>query len=61
MGAEDFSYYLLEVPGTFLRIGIRNLEKGICQEIHHPKFDVDEEIFKTIPVVYAQAMLDLLE
>ena len=60
MGAEDFSYYLLEIPGTFIRIGIRNLDKGICQEIHHPKFDVDEDIFKTIPVVYAQAVLDLL-
>ena len=61
MGAEDFAYYMLEVPGTFIWIGIRNPEKGICQEIHHPKFDVDEEIFRTIPVVYAQAILDLLK
>ena len=61
MGAEDFAYYMLEVPGTFIWIGIRNPEKGICQEIHHPKFDVDEEIFRTIPAVYAQAILDLLK
>jgi len=60
MGAEDFSYFLLEIPGTYIRIGVRNLEKGICQEIHHPKFDVDEDIFKIIPAVYAQAILDLL-
>ena len=60
MGAEDFSYYLLEVPGTYIRIGIRNLEKGISHEIHNPKFDIDEDIFKTIPAVYAQAILDLL-
>ena len=60
MGGEDFAYYLLERPGTFIRIGIRNPEKGICQEIHHPKFDVDEELFLTVPVVYAQALLDLL-
>ena len=61
MGGEDFAYYLLEIPGTFIRIGIRNPDKGICQEIHHPKFDIDEDIFKTIPVVYAQTILDLLQ
>lgn len=61
MGAEDFAYYLLERPGTFIWIGIRNPEKGICHEIHNPRFDIDEEIFRTIPVVYAQAILDLLK
>ena len=60
MGAEDFAYYLLERPGTFIWIGIRNPAKGICEEIHHPRFDVDEEIFRTIPLVYTQAILDLL-
>ena len=60
MGAEDFAYYLLERPGTFIWIGICNPAKGICEEIHHPRFDVDEEIFRTIPLVYTQAILDLL-
>lgn len=61
MGGEDFAYYLLQTPGTFIRIGIRNEAKGIVQEIHHPSFDIDEDILATIPAVYAQAILDLME
>lgn len=60
MGAEDFAYFLLEVPGTFIRIGNRNEARGICREIHHPQFDVDEDMLAVTPVVYAQAVLDIL-
>ncbi|NMC32004.1 MAG: amidohydrolase [Veillonellaceae bacterium] len=60
MGAEDFSYYLLQVPGTFIRVGIRNAAKGITHDMHHPQFDVDEDVLATLPVIYAQAALDLL-
>ena len=44
MGAEDFAYYLREVPGAFLTLGIKNEEKGITYPHHHPKFDVDEDV-----------------
>ncbi|MBP1912255.1 M20 metallopeptidase family protein [Thermococcus stetteri] len=44
MGAEDFAFYLQEVPGAFLALGIRNEEKGIVYPHHHPKFDVDEDV-----------------
>lgn len=60
MGAEDFSYYLLQVPGTFIRVGSRNEAKGITHEMHHPQFDIDEDVLATLPAVYAQAALDLL-
>lgn len=60
MGAEDFSYFLLTVPGTYIRVGVRNEAKGINHDIHHPQFDIDEDILATMPVVYAQAALDLL-
>jgi amidohydrolase len=43
MGAEDFSYFLLEKPGAFFNVGCRNEERGIVWGHHHPKFDVDEE------------------
>jgi amidohydrolase len=43
MGAEDFSYFLLERPGCFFNVGCRNEERGIVWGHHHPKFDVDEE------------------
>lgn len=43
MGAEDFSYFLLEKPGCFFNVGCRNEERGIVWGHHHPRFDVDEE------------------
>ena len=42
MGGEDFSYYLEKVPGALVWLGIRNPEKGIVHEHHHPRFDIDE-------------------
>ena len=60
MGAEDFAYFLLAVPGTYIRIGVRNAVKGITHDIHHPQFDIDEDILASLPVIYAQAALDLL-
>ncbi len=44
MGGEDFGEYLLKVPGTFIRIGTRNEEKGITAPLHSPLFDIDEEV-----------------
>ena len=43
MGAEDFSYFLIEKPGCFFNVGHRNEERGIVWPHHHPRFDVDEE------------------
>ena len=47
MGAEDFAYYLEKVPGTFYRLGIRNLKQGIIADIHNDHFTIDEEALKT--------------
>ena len=60
MGGEDYAYFLNKVPGTYIRIGTRNPEKGICQEMHHPRFDIDEAVLELTPVVYAQAAFYLL-
>lgn len=46
MGAEDFAYYLEKVPGTFYRLGIRNLEQGITADIHNDHFTIDEEALR---------------
>jgi amidohydrolase len=43
LGGEDFAYYLKEVPGTFLRLGIRNPKLGSTLPWHHPRFLLDEE------------------
>jgi len=42
MGAEDFSYFLQEVPGAFWFVGSQNPERGLVWGHHHPRFDLDE-------------------
>jgi len=46
MGGEDFSAFLLKVPGCFIAIGSRNEAKGLVYGHHHPRFDVDERCLK---------------
>ena len=60
MGAEDFAYYLEKVPGSFLRLGIRNPEKGAIYPWHHPKFTVDEDAIKIGSSVLAGVAFDFL-
>jgi amidohydrolase len=43
MGGEDFSSFLLQVPGCFVAIGSRNEQRGLIYDHHHPRFDVDEK------------------
>jgi hippurate hydrolase len=43
MGAEDFSYMLLERPGCFLRLGQAEGEKG-CMPCHHQKYDFNDDL-----------------
>ncbi|WP_028784368.1 M20 metallopeptidase family protein [Thalassobacillus devorans] len=57
MGAEDFAYYLKEVPGTFFFVGGRNEEINAIYPHHHPKFDVDESSMATIGKVFALALM----
>lgn len=41
MGSEDFSYYLDEVPGCFVRFGARHPDWEPIP-LHSPAFDIDE-------------------
>ena len=47
LGGEDFAYYLQKVPGAFLFLGNRNVDRGIVHFCHHPQFQVDEEALRT--------------
>jgi amidohydrolase len=60
MGAEDFAYFLQKVPGSFLRLGIRNPKKNAIYPWHHPKFTVDEDAIKIGASVLAGLAFDFL-
>lgn len=46
MIAEDFSYYLKEVPGCFMFVGAGNEDCQATYAHHHAKFDIDERSMK---------------
>ncbi len=45
MGSEDFSYFLHELPGCYVRFGARPHEQEYIP-LHSPSFDVDEQVLK---------------
>lgn len=45
MGSEDFSYYLQEIPGCYVRFGARIKEDEYIP-LHSPHFDINEEVLK---------------
>ncbi len=44
MAAEDMSYFLDAVPGTFFFVGSANPERELDYPHHHPRFDFDDEV-----------------
>jgi amidohydrolase len=60
MGAEDFAFYLEKVPGTFLRLGIKNPKKKAIYPWHHPKFTVDEDAINIGAALLAGTAFDFL-
>ncbi len=53
--AEDFSFFLKEVPGTYYFLGTRNEKKGCVHPNHSSRFRVDEDVMK-----YGSASLALV-
>lgn len=54
MGAEDFSYYLQEKPGSFFSVGSKNENPNTHYPHHHPKFDIDERALLNIEKAFAK-------
>ena len=40
---EDFSYYLQHRPGAFFLLGSGDRSRGLCEPLHSPRFDIDED------------------
>lgn len=55
LAAEDFSFYLQKVPGTYYFLGTGNRAKGCVYPNHSARFKVDEDVLK-----YGSASLALL-
>lgn len=58
--AEDFSYFLQQVPGTFFRVGVSNPGKGIIHPLHSAQFDIDETALHTASEMFAKLAIEFL-
>jgi len=47
MGAEDFAFFAQEIPGTYLRLGVRNRNNRNAAPLHNASFMLDEDAFET--------------
>ena len=56
LGGEDFSFYLQQIPGCFVRFGARR-EDWPSEPAHSPRFDFDERILPIGAAFLAQAAL----
>lgn len=57
LGAEDFSFYLEEVPGAFIRLGTANENEKSRLGLHNSEIIFDEKaIFHGISVISAYAL-----
>lgn len=61
MGAEDFAHYLKEIPGAFLRLGVRNEALDCVHPIHSPRFNLDESALAVGAAALAGTALAWLE
>ncbi len=43
LGVEDFAYFLEVTPGAYFRLGCGNAEKGTDYDLHHCRFNIDED------------------
>lgn len=58
LSSEDFSRYLVDKPGVFIRIGTRNIEKGICTLAHNNDFMIDEDVLDKGSETFLQFVLN---
>lgn len=61
MAAEDFSYYLREIPGCFIFVGARSHPDEAPIPHHHPLFDIDESAMKQAAELLIQMTLHYMK
>jgi amidohydrolase len=60
MTGEDFGALCEAIPGTFIKVGVHNPEKGYVHVLHSPHFDFDEDALVTGVKTVAYAAMKYL-
>jgi len=57
---EDFAYFLDRIPGCLIHLGVRNERRGIIYPLHHPRFDLDEDVLPLGAALFAETAMRYL-
>lgn len=61
LGADDFAEFLIEVPGSYIHVGTKNLKNSNTSVAHHNDlFDIDEEGLLVITNIEVEYILNKL-
>lgn len=61
MGAEDFAFYLQEVPGAYVWLGVNPSSGEVYPPLHSPKYDFTDDALPVGMEVMARLAVDFLE
>ena len=56
MGGEDFALFSQRVPGSIMRLGCANKERGLIHKLHSPHFDLDENVLVIGVEIFTEAI-----
>jgi amidohydrolase len=59
LGAEDFAWYLEDIPGALIRLGAALPDRRV--DLHSASFDIDESAIETGILVATETLLRLLD
>jgi amidohydrolase len=60
MGAEDVAYFLKAMPGAMVFIGAGNVDKGITEPHHSPRFQIDEDVLPLAATLMSASAIKML-
>lgn len=62
MTADDFSYYLNQLPGLYLKLGVASQDQSVpAYSLHNPRFDIDETALAVGVRGFAMLLLSVLD
>lgn len=59
MGGDDFAEYQFKVPGSIIRVGVR--DEAHTFSIHNNRFDFNDEVLAMASTLFAGVALERLE
>ena len=60
MGSEDAAYFLQAMPGVYVFVGAGNVDKGISEPHHSPRFMIDEDALPIGVTLITATAFDIL-